>query len=114
MQNLDKFLSLNDLYRLGFASLSEPLSPRGEARESFLRFIRYIGKIPRILRPAVDTSVSLIRMRGVVRSTFPSRKTFALRKHLCPLSFFVSFSLPNARQYNHKARPKNLKRFAIY
>ena len=100
--NSDKFLSLNDLYRLGFASLSEPLSPRsvpllslcdifpvssgkstprGKARKSFLRFIRYIGKVPRILRSAVDTSISLIRMRGVVRSTFPSRKTFALRKH---------------------------------
>ena len=26
--NLDKFLFLDDLYRLGFASLSEPLSPR--------------------------------------------------------------------------------------
>ena len=39
--NSDKFLSLNDLYRLGFASLSEPLSPRGKARESFLRFIRF-------------------------------------------------------------------------
>ncbi len=30
--NSDNFLSLNDLYRLGFASLSEPLSPKGKAR----------------------------------------------------------------------------------
>lgn len=46
------------------------------------RFIRYIGKITRVLRPAVDTGISFVYMRAVVRSTFPSLKFFALLKHL--------------------------------
>ena len=45
--NSDKFLSLNDLYRLGLASLSEPLSPEGKARNGVydtLSFYKNVSK----------------------------------------------------------------------
>ena len=40
--NSDKFLSLNDLYRLGLASLSEPLSPEGKASGMFFTIKKII------------------------------------------------------------------------